>query len=156
MKITILTHLEKENAKTHDVVVDQVSHALREAGHKVFVLGVHGDLLKLRAGLTRRKPDLVFNLMETFGDTQLGAVGLAGLLDLLGLPFTGGGPGEIYILEDKALTKKLLAFDNIRYPEYAVFTPDADLEIGGQLRMPIRQAAAHGRIRRHQRQVAGS
>jgi D-alanine-D-alanine ligase len=137
MKITILTHLETENAKAHDIVVDQVSQALRGAGHKVSVLGVHGDLLKLRAGLSRRKPDLVFNLMETFGDTQLGAVGLAGLLDLLGLPYTGGGPGEIYIQEDKALTKKLLAFDGIRYPEYAVFSPDADLEIGGQLRMPL-------------------
>ena len=137
MKITILTHLETEDAHAHDVVVDQVSHALRGDGHKVSVLGVHGDLLKLRTGLARRKPDLVFNLMETFGDTQLGAVGLAGLLDLLGLPYTGGGPGEIYIQEDKALTKKLLAFDGIRYPEYAVFSPDADLEIGGQLRMPL-------------------
>ncbi len=137
MKITILTHLEKENDKSHDIVVDQVSGALREAGHKVSILGVHGDLLKLRTGLMRRKPDLVFNLMETFGDTQLGAVGLAGLLDLLGLPYTGGGPGEIYIQEDKSLTKKLLAFDGIRYPEYAVFSPDADLEIGGQLRLPL-------------------
>jgi D-alanine-D-alanine ligase len=137
MKITILTHLETEDAKEHDVVVDQVAHALREAGHKVSVLGVHGDFLKLRAGLRRRKSDLVFNLMETFGDNQLGAVGLAGLLELLGLPYTGGGPGEIYIQEDKALTKKLLAFDGIRYPEYAVFSPDADLEIGGQLRMPL-------------------
>jgi D-alanine-D-alanine ligase len=137
MKITILTHLEKEDAQAHDIVVDQISHALRGAGHKVSVLGVHGDLLKLRAGLTRRKPDLVFNLMETFGDTQLGAVGLAGLLDLLGLPYTGGGPGEIYIQEDKALTKKLLAFDGIRYPEYAVFSPDADLVIGGLLRLPL-------------------
>ena len=137
MKITILTHLESENTKDHDIVVDQVSDALRGAGHKVSVLGVHGDLPKLHAGLLRRKPDLVFNLMETFGDTQLGAVGLAGLLDLLGLPYTGGGPGEIYIQEDKSLTKKLLAFEGIRYPEYALFSPDADLEIGGQLRLPL-------------------
>jgi D-alanine-D-alanine ligase len=137
MKITVLTHLEKENDTTCDMVVDQVSAALRQGGHKVSLLGVHGDLLKLKNGLTRRKPDLVFNLMETFGDTELGAVGVAGLLDLLGLPYTGGGPGEIYIQEDKALTKKLLAFDGIRYPEYAVFSPDADLETGGQLRMPL-------------------
>jgi D-alanine-D-alanine ligase len=137
MKITILTHLEKENAKTYDVVVDQVADALRQGGHKTSILGVHGDLAKLRTGLARRKPDLVFNLMETFGSGQLGAVGLAGLLDLLGLPYTGGGPGEIYIQEDKALTKKLLAFDGIRYPEYALFSPDADLETGGHLRMPL-------------------
>ena len=85
----------------------------------------------------RRKPDLVFNLMETFGDNQLGAVGVVGFLDLLGLPYTGGGPGEFYIQEDKGLTKKLLSFDGIRYPEFAVFSADADLETGGHLRMPL-------------------
>lgn len=137
MKIAILTHLERENSTEHDIAADQVTDALRAGGHKASVLGVHGDLRKLRAGLMRRKPDLVFNLMETFGDSQLGAVGLAGFLDLLGLPYTGGGPGEIYIQEDKALTKKLLAFDGIRYPEYAVFSPDADLEMNGHLRMPL-------------------
>jgi D-alanine-D-alanine ligase len=137
MNITVLFYLESEINRARDAVVDQVARALRRAGHKVSLLGVHGDLRKLRAGLLRRKPDLVFNLAETFGDTQLGAVGLVGFLDLLGIPYTGGGPGETYIQEDKALTKKLLAFDNIRYPDFAVFTRDADLETGGNLRMPL-------------------
>jgi D-alanine-D-alanine ligase len=137
MKITVLTHLEKEGAREHDVVVDQVAAALKKGGHRASILGVHGDLGRLSAGLRRRKPDLVFNLMETFGDNQLGAVGVAGLLDLLDMPHTGGGPGEFYIQEDKALTKKLLAFDHIRYPEFAVFSPEADLETGGSLRMPL-------------------
>ena len=122
MNITVLTHLEKENDKRHDVVVDQVAAALRAGGHKVSVLGVHADLAKLRRGLLRRKPGLVFSLMETFGANELGAADVAGFLDLLGVPYTGGGPGELYIQEDKALTKKLLAFDGIRYPEFAVFS----------------------------------
>ena len=113
------------------------SPALKQGKHKVSVLGAHGDIGKLRLGLMRRKPDLVFNLMETFGDGQLGAVGMAGFLDLLGVPYTGGGPCEFYIQEDKALAKKLLAFDHIRYPEFAVFSRDADLETGGHLRMPL-------------------
>jgi D-alanine-D-alanine ligase len=137
MKITVLTHLEKEGSREHDVVVDQVAAALKKGGHGVSVLGVHGDLVRLVSGLRRRKPELVYNLMETFGDHQLGAVGAAGLLDLLGVPYTGGGPGECYIQEDKALTKKLLAFDHIRYPEFAVFSPDAHLETGGSLRLPL-------------------
>jgi D-alanine-D-alanine ligase len=137
MNITVLCHLEKEGAKEHDVVVDQVAKALKQHRHKASVLGVHGDGTKLRNGLLRRKPDLVFNLMETFGDGQLGAVGLVGFLDLLGLPCTGGGPGEIYIQEDKALTKKLLAFEGIKYPEYMIFSEGADLEAGGHLRMPL-------------------
>src|SRR5262245_16946056 len=127
MKITVLTHLESEGDKTPDVVVGQVADALRQNKHRVSVLGVHGDLGKLGSGLRRRKPELVFNLMETFGTSQLGAVGVVGVLDLLGVPYTGGGPGEFYVQEDKALTKKLLAFDKVLYPDFAVFSKNADL-----------------------------
>jgi D-alanine-D-alanine ligase len=137
MRITVLTHLEKEGDKTHDTAVDQVAGALRQNRHAVSVLGVHCDIRKLLTGLSRRKPDLVFNLMETFGNNELGAVGLAGLLDLLGVCYTGAGAGELYLQEDKALTKKLLAFDGIPYPDFAVFSRNADLETGGHLRMPL-------------------
>lgn len=138
MKITVLHYLQKEGDRAaRDVVVDQVARALKQGNHDVSLLGIHGDLGKLRSGLLRRKPDLIFNLMETFGESQLGAIGLVGVLDLLGYPYTGGGPGEFYVQEDKALTKKLLAFDDIRYPDFAVFRRGADLESGGNLRMPL-------------------
>jgi D-alanine-D-alanine ligase len=137
MKITVLTHVEREDARHHEAVVDQVARALWQGGHQVSVFGVHGDVARLSAGLRRRRPDLVFNLLETFGDTDLGAVGAAGLLGLLGFPYTGGGPGEMYVQEDKVLTKKLLAFEHIRCPDFAVFSPDADLETAGKLRLPL-------------------
>ena len=137
MNITVLTYLEREGDRKHDIVVDQVARALKQCDHKVSILGVHGDIARLRTGLMRRKPDLVFNLMETFGANQLGAVGLVGFLDLMDVPYTGGGPGEFYIQEDKGLTKKLLSFDAIRYPEFAIFSQDAELETGGHLHMPL-------------------
>lgn len=137
MKITILTYLEKENVHEHDVVVDQVADALEQNGHKVSILGVHGEVTKIISGLRRRKPDLIFNLMEMFGKNLFGDVGVVGLLELLGLPHTDGGPGEFYLQQDKAITKKLLAFDKILYPDFAVFSRDADFETGGNLRMPL-------------------
>ncbi len=138
MRITILTYLESEDSKTYDVVVDQVAAALTRAGHQTSVLGVHGDLRKLHTGLVRRRPDLVFNLMEMFGKNIAGDVTVAGVLNSLGLPFTGGGPGELFIQADKALAKKLLAFDGIAYPNFAVFDRQSgDFETGGNLRMPI-------------------
>ena len=137
MKVTVLTHLENEDAGDLDVVVSQVVNALSTRGHTASVLAVHGDLKKLLNGIARRKPDAIFNLMETFGDHQLGAVGLSGLLELLGVPYTGGGPGEMYLQEDKALAKKLLAYEGIRHPDFAVFRRDAGLETGGRLRMPL-------------------
>ena len=137
MRITILTHQSKEGDKTHDVVVDQVAEALRTNGHTPSILGIYADVLALYRGLTRRKPELVFNLMETFGDDELGAVPVAGMLELLDLRYTGPGPGECYLQEDKVLTKKLLAFDGIKYPDFAVFSETEDLETGGRLRMPL-------------------
>jgi D-alanine-D-alanine ligase len=139
VKITVLTYLdsEDENSKEYDPVVPQVARTLRRLGHRVSVLGVHGDLKRIINGLSRRKPDLVFNLMEMFGENVFGDIPVAGLLDLLGMRYTGSGPGELYLSQDKGLTKKLLAFEDILYPRYAIFSRQATFETGGNLRMPL-------------------
>ena len=137
MDITILAYLEPGDT-TPDVVVEQAAAALTEGGHKVSVLTIRNDVEELLRGLKSRKPQLVFNLVESFGDDILGGVmGVAGVLDLLQVPYTGGGPGEIFLQEDKALTKKLLAFEGVRYPDFATFPANADFETGGNLRMPL-------------------
>jgi D-alanine-D-alanine ligase len=137
MRVTILAYADNESSEEFDVVVGQVAAALRKGGHRVSILSVHGNVGKLITGLKRRKPDLVFNLMEQFTEDLSSDIGAVGLLDLLGVPYTGGGPGEFYLRQDKALAKKLLSFDNIRYPDFAVFSQDAGLETGGNLRMPL-------------------
>jgi D-alanine-D-alanine ligase len=136
MKITIITYLETETTKDHDIVVDQVAKGLKANGHSPSILGVHGDVRKLISGLSRRKPELVFNLMEMFGENVRADVPIAGLLDLLGYPYTGGGPAELALRQDKALAKRALAYEKILYPDFAVFSND-DLETGGNLRMPL-------------------
>ncbi len=138
MKITVLTYLDDgENSKEYDPVVRQVARTLRKLGHRVSVLGVHGDVKRLIAGLSRRKPDLVFNLMEMFGENVFGDIPVTGLLDLLGVDYTGSGPGELYLSQDKGLTKRLLAFEEILYPRFAVFSRETGFETGGNLRMPL-------------------
>lgn len=139
MRITVLTYLDStdERSTAYDAVVPQVARALRRLGHRVSILGVHGDLDRMVRGLRRRKPELVFNLMEMVGDDVRGDMLVAALLDLLGLRYTGAGPGELYLSQDKSLAKKLLAFEGILYPRFAVFAQNADFETGGNLRMPL-------------------
>ena len=137
MDITILAYLEPGDEKP-DIVMEQVAKALEASGHKALVLTIRDDVNELVNGLKKKKPNLVFNLVECFGDDIIGGqMGVAGMLDLLELPYTGGGPGEIYLQEDKALAKKLLAFENIPYPDFATFAQHADFETGGNLRMPL-------------------
>ena len=140
MNITVLTYLdsEDENSQDYETVVPQVARTLRSLGHRVSILGAHGDVKRLIAGLSRRRPELVFNLMEMFADNVFGDIPVTGLLDLLGLRYTGSGPGELYLSQDKGLTKKLLAFDGILYPRFAVFSKQqGSFETGGNLRMPL-------------------
>jgi D-alanine-D-alanine ligase len=137
MHVTILVYQEPDEQKP-DVVVEQVAAALEKSGHKTSILSIRDSVAQLVEGLKKPKPDLVFNLVESFGDDILGgSMAVAGVLDLLELPYTGGGPGEIYLQEDKALAKKQLAFEHIPYPDFATFAPDADFETGGNLRMPL-------------------
>lgn len=135
MKITVLTDLFADG--TIDPVADQVAEALKQGGHKVSLLAAPADVGAISRGLARRKPELVFNLLEEFGGTEHGEVAVAGLLAALRLPTTGGGPGELFIRGNKGLAKKILAYDQVKCPDFAVFSKDADLETGGKLRMPL-------------------
>jgi D-alanine-D-alanine ligase len=137
MDITVLAYLEPGDEQP-DVVVQQVAESLAAGGHKTSILTIRHDLNELIEGLKARKPQVVFNLVESFGDDILGGLmGVTGVLDLLQVPYTGGGPGELYLQEDKGLSKKLLAFEQIPYPDFATFAPNSEFETGGNLRMPL-------------------
>jgi D-alanine-D-alanine ligase len=135
VRVAVLANVEEGGGL--DAVVDQVAAPLRAHQHDVAVLGVEGDVRRLVDGLERLRPELVFNLVEWFGDDLNGDVAVAGVLDALGLRYTGSGPGELYLSADKALGKKLLAFEELRYPRFAVFGRGAELETGGNLTMPL-------------------
>jgi D-alanine-D-alanine ligase len=137
MKITLLAYLEPD-ASEPDAVVPQVADALERQGHRTTTITIQRDVRQLADDVTSSKPDLVFNLVESFADDMIGGlIGVAGVLDLLQVSYTGGGPGELYLQEDKALTKKLLTYEQIQCPDFAAFTPNADFETGGNLKMPL-------------------
>src|ERR1041385_9213145 len=118
MRITVLAYSDDEAGKELDDVVGQVAAALREGGHNVSILPVHDSVERMVEGLRRTRPDLVFNLIEQFDENLVGDIGVAGVLDLLELRYTGCGPGELYLANDKALGKKLLAFEGLLYPQF--------------------------------------
>ena len=119
MRITILTNIEP--GEKVDPVVSQVGRVLRQLKHEVSVLKVHADPNQLVRGLARRRPELVFHLLEMFGENVNGDIPVAGTMDLYGYRYTGSGPGELYLANDKALSKKILAYDEILVPRFAVF-----------------------------------
>ena len=136
MRVTVLTWLDSEQALSYDAVVDQVAAALERGGHVVSIVGVHGDLQRLVDGLAVTAPELVFNLMEMFDDCLVGDVAVAGLLELVGVPFTGSGPDGLALCGNKALAKKLFAFDGVPSPRFGLFAPGGPVACDA-LRMPL-------------------
>jgi len=105
---------EPEAPTTEYHVID----ALRHLGHNVYVLGAEENLTAVIDSLTRRKPNIVFNLTEQFcGDRRLDK-NIAALLEMLELPFTGSGVTGLMLCRDKRLCKELLSLHRIHVPGF--------------------------------------
>jgi D-alanine-D-alanine ligase len=99
--------------------VQEIALVLRGAGHDVSGIAVNGTPECLRA-LTQLKPDLIFNLVESFGDDNSKEPHVAAYYELLGLGYTGSGPRGLTLAMDKAVAKKILGFHKVASPKFAV------------------------------------
>jgi D-alanine-D-alanine ligase len=125
-------------AEEHDPTTEyHVITALRELGHSVCGLGAIRDIGKLVESLIEPKPDIVFNLTEEFGGDRRLDKNIAGLLEMLGIPFTGAGPAGLMLCRDKQLCKQLLSLHKIRVPGFIALAPDRSLRLSKNLRYPM-------------------
>ena len=144
LKISVLFWEERGKEGTeHDEVVDEVAGALSDSGHKVSLIGINDDLRELLDKLDDQRPDLVFNLCESFADNDVYEMHVTAVLAMLGQPFTGTGPAGMALRQDKSVTKKLLKFHGVPYPNYATFDKD-NLEFAGKMRFPLFVKPLHG------------
>ena len=144
LKVSVLYWEERgpEGIK-HDEVVDEVYAALTEGGHKASLISINDDLRELLDKLDDKRPDLVFNVCERFADNDDFEMHVIAILAMLGQPFTGTGPTGMALRQDKALTKKLLKFHDVQYPNYATFDKN-NLEFAGKMHFPLFVKPLHG------------
>ena len=144
MKVSVLFwEWPVQDQMKHDEAIDQVHQALLDSGHESMLLGITGDLKYVVDKLEEQKPDLVFNLVETFADNDAFEMNIAAVLQILGVRFTGSSPRVMALRQDKGLTKKLLAFHDVRCPQFATFDHD-NIEFAGKMRFPLLVKPLHG------------
>jgi D-alanine-D-alanine ligase len=95
-----------------------VVSTLKKLGHEVYPLGVKSDLSVIHSAIENWKPDIAFNLLEEFDGVAVYDQHVVSYLELLHLPYTGCNPRGLMLARDKALTKKVLSFHHIPYPEF--------------------------------------
>jgi D-alanine-D-alanine ligase len=135
MRVTML-HSADALEPPVDPVLDQVASTLETLGHAVTRVAVADDITPVIAELQRARPELVFNLTESFNGVSSLDSNLAALLNLLGLRYTGSSPSALMLSGDKSLTKKVLSFHEIRTPEFATVFRGA-LDHAGDIQFPL-------------------
>jgi D-alanine-D-alanine ligase len=118
VKIDVL-HTKDAQGPPPDPVLSQLERELHSLGHDVRLLMVDDSIFPLLDALRETRPELIFNLAESFGGKSALESNVAALLNLLGLRYTGSSPAGLLLAGDKSLTKQMLSFHGINTPEFA-------------------------------------
>ncbi len=127
LRVLVLMHedlVPPEEVNGHDLKTVEwrteydVISTLKKLSHEVYPLGVRSDLGVIHSAIENWKPDIAFNLLEEFDGVAVYDQHVVSYLELLHLPYTGCNPRGLMLARDKALTKKVLSFHRIPYPEF--------------------------------------
>lgn len=116
---------------------EQVSAALRGMGIEIAALATGLDLASTLNAIRGRRPDVVFNLVESLGgDGRLVHV-VPSLLATTGIPFTGSDGDAVFMSSHKRLAKRVMRQHGIPTPEVledggADEGDDDDDDVGGE------------------------
>jgi D-alanine-D-alanine ligase len=135
MKIVLL-HTKDALEPPVDPVLEQIESALRAGDNECRRLVVDDSVEPLVTSLTHDRPDLVFNIAESFGGRSALESNVAALLNLLGLRYTGSSPAGLILAGDKTLTKKVLTFHSILTARFATMFRGA-VDWAGDIKFPL-------------------
>ncbi len=108
----------------------RAQEALQALGHEVIPIDVGAELL---AELLEQTPDAAFLALHG-RDGEDGTV--QGLLEAIGIPYTGSGPAACMLCTDKALAKHLMRAAAIPTPDFHAFKESAVKELGVAAALP--------------------
>jgi D-alanine-D-alanine ligase len=109
---------------------ERVQRGLRTLGHEVIAIDVGPEML---AQVIEAKPDAAFVALHG-SDGEDGTV--QGLLETIGVPYTGSGPAACMRCTDKALAKHLMREAGIPTPDWSSFKESAAKDLGVVAALP--------------------
>lgn len=116
---------------------NDVCEALKANGYEVGILGLYNTVTPLFEEIAENKPDVIFNLVEVFDDKTHFDKNIAALLEMLGIPHTGASSDNMFLCNNKGLSKKILAFHKIKVPRFYVFHRRRRVWLPKKLKLPV-------------------
>jgi D-alanine-D-alanine ligase len=100
--------------------IEALAGVLRGLGHEVHKLG---DGRGLMERLLADPPDFVFNFAEGQGVSRSREARVPGVLEMLGIPYTGSDPLTMAVTLDKDCARRLVASSGVLIPRGLVLSP---------------------------------
>ncbi len=94
---------------------------LSEEGFESYSLNIKDDITTLLKDIKKNKPDVIFNFIEIYKDNARFEMNVVGLLELIGIPYTGAPSMALSNCQSKVLTKRILNSVRIKTPQFTVF-----------------------------------
>jgi D-alanine-D-alanine ligase len=117
--------------------MEDIKSALSSSGYRTTTFNVDSDVFRLIDYLRDEKPDVIFNLVECVENESDQEMNVAGLYELLKIPYTGASALTLGIALHKPLVKQILASHGIRSPLSQVFRVNDKIDLDPQLSYPV-------------------
>ena len=121
-------------------VVDEmndIKRALIEMGYKTTLFNVNSDIMKLINFLIETKPDVIFNICESIGNESTHEMHVAGIYELLGIPYTGANAFTLGLAQNKVRVKELLGYYQLPTPKFMLCSNPVRITIEDNLDFPL-------------------
>lgn len=126
---------EFADIENHETEND-VHRALLENGYEVRPLGIYDDIRPLLDTVAEFKPDVIFNLLETFHMVTRWDKNITALIEMLNVPYTGATSAALFLCNDKGLARKIMRFHRVRGPRFHTFYRNRKVWLPKTLKLP--------------------
>jgi D-alanine-D-alanine ligase len=113
-----------------------IAKKLQNKGFDAFTLNIKDDISHLLDVLKKKKPDVVFNFIEIFNNDPRLELNIAGLFELLKIPYTGASPLALANCQSKVLTKEILSLNGILTPQFELYK-EVQVRYQTKLKFPL-------------------
>jgi len=123
--------------------MQDIKAALDALGYRTSVMNVDGNVFRLIDYLRSEKPDLIFNLVECVENESQQEMNVAGVYELLKIPYTGASALTLGTALQKARVKEILSYHGIKTPRFHLVHPHDKTFVNGHLRFPMIVKPSH-------------
>jgi D-alanine-D-alanine ligase len=117
---------------------EQVEKALESKGYQTSLFNIDGDIKRLITFIEQHRPDLIFNLCESLKGQAIHEMHVAGIYELMNVPYTGTGTLALGTCLNKIRTKEILSFHRIPTARYKMFQSAQEVNLDDlHLRFPL-------------------